>query len=221
MAKKKVNADKKEAEKPKPVDRTQIYVALIGLVGTLAVALIAFWSNKVSEKSPDNSETNTSPTVVISETDSLSTEILETQIVAPANNTQANGNCTDEYLANVPFENRQEMEIGGNIRIQIKDQSDNSIGPYAIQLTENGILIGALQFLGFKNTSSFKILSVVDADCAQMNEFGNIDIPSKQASIDNWENLGFRLSSGHYRMRMGLKSGLEIELLFVQADQSN
>jgi hypothetical protein len=221
MAKKKVNTGKEKEEKPKPIDRTQIYVALIGLVGTLIVALIAFWSSKAPEKSPNNSEATLPLTASVSKTNSPSTGISKTQIVAPSNNTQTNGNCMDKYLTNVPLENQQNMEVGANIRLSVKNQSDDSIGPYAIQLTENGNLIGALQFLGFKNTSSFKILSVIDANCIQTNEFGNIDIPSKQAAIDNWENLGFHISSGHYRLRMGLKSGIEIELFFVKADQPN
>lgn len=207
MARKKVSQVKKDEEKSKPLDRTQIYVAIIGLTGTIAVALIALLGNKPPEIQAENTAPATSPAIIRQD---LGTSTTGTSQVS---NLQSSGGCVGEYFANVAPENQISMEIGANVRIPANDRSENTLGPFGIQLTENGVFIGALQFLGFVNSASFKVTSVVDANCTQTSDFGNLDIPSKQASIDNWGNLGLQFPGGSYRIRMGF-FGVEIELLF-------
>ncbi len=212
MARKKAGSSKKEVESAKPIDRTQITVALIGLVGTIAVAVIALLGNKTPEKPAENIETTSSQNADAPTINDPFTITPQAQIEANPDSIEG---CVGEYFANVAPENQNSMEVGLKIYMPIKSQSGNTFGPFGVQLTENGRFIGAIQFLVFTDSASFKITSVVDSNCTQIADYGNYDVPLKQAAIDNWGNLGFQLTSGKYRLRMGLISSKEIELLFT------
>lgn len=214
MSRKKVEFVKKEEEKPKPIDRTQIIIALIGLIGTVSVAVLALLNNKTPEKPVETVEFSTTQVAGAPAANTPLISTSQVQNTVPSISQPMDG-CVKEYFTNIAPENQNFLEVGADITILINSQNENTVGPFGIQFTENGAFIGALQFLGFKNTSSFKITSVVDADCTQITDFGNIDNPPKQTAINNWDSLGFHLTTGNYRLRMGLPGGNQIELNFT------
>ena len=217
MNRKKNRAGKAEIdaeEKPKPIDRTQVIVAIIGLVGTLAVAVIALLGSQAQDKPAQNIESTTLQSAEAPSANASTSSPPQAQTTAPVNSNSEE--CVGEYFANVVPENQNSMEVGIKLYISTDSQSGDTLGPYGVQLTENGAFIGAIQFLGFTNSDSFKVTSVVDSNCAQITDFGNIDIPSRESAIDNWGNLGIHLASGDYRLRMGWYGSNQIELIFQE-----
>jgi hypothetical protein len=196
MAKKKASS-KEQEEKPKPIDRTPIIVAIIGLVGTITVTLITVFANRPAE-------TRSSPGGV--DESGVIPAVLESSSAS-----SADGSCLDDYFAAVPAEHRLDLQAGISTRIP-----DSTDGLYGIRFFENGSFLGGMQFMGTSDASSFSVISVIDAGCAPVDEFGNLERPSANGVIGNWENLGLTLSAQNYRLRMGWYSGDQIELIFQE-----
>jgi hypothetical protein len=194
---------KKKSEE-KPVDRTQIYVAIIGVFGTIAVALITVLANRPSASAPTPTTNVTSIATNASGQGTAQGGPTNTPFVSPNG-----GLCLEDYFSAVTAENRQDLQAGISTRFTAKKD-----GVFGIRLFENGKVIGELQFTGEANTKSFKVVSVIDASCSPVFDFGNLDRPTAKGAIANWENLGLPFSSGMYRLRMGWYTGSQIELMF-------
>lgn len=202
MAKKKSNGS---GEKPKPIDRTQVIVAIIGLIGTVAVALIAVMANKTTETPPTQNGNQSSTSAPATDQKTATPEPAATE---PS--TQNGGMCLEEYFSNVPAENRVDLYTGISSRI-----SSNKDAVYGVRLFEGNTILGEIQFTGATNSKSFQVVSLIDANCRQIFNYGNLDRPSAKGAIGNWENLGLPFATGNYRIRMGWYSGNEIELIFA------
>ncbi len=170
------------------VDRTQIYVALIGLIGTIVVALIAAYANKPASNTP----------------------VPATATAATAVTPQNGGLCLEDYFSSINADNRLDLDLGVSTRISVK--KDDVFG---LRLFDGKRLLAELQFTATSNTKSFKVVSVIDGNCTQVFDYGNLDRPDAKGAIENWENLGLSLPDGKYRIRMGWYSGNQIELLFA------
>ncbi len=176
------------------VDRTQIYVALIGVIGTIVVTLITVLANRPAATTPTATpETN--------ETSATPTE--------PAS--QNSGLCLENYFADVDAANRVALQLGVSQRITFKKDA-----VYGAQLLDGSRMLGEMKFTGDGNSKSFKIISVVDARCAPIFDFGNLDRPIANNTVADWENLGITLDAQEYRMRMGWYSGNQIEVIFTE-----
>lgn len=193
MAKKKTTS-KEPDEKPKPIDRTQIIVAMIGLIGTLAVALITVFANRPVENPAATTST-----------------IEEVGVTESPTIVQNNETCFDDYFASIPADNRLDLSAGISTRLP-----DSEDGKYGIRLFDNGVLLGGLQFVGASDTQSFDVISVVDANCTPVSDFGNIERSNAGGAIANWENLGLSITGVEYRLRMGWYGNSQIELVFQE-----
>jgi hypothetical protein len=191
MVKKKTSA--------KPVDRTQIYVAIIGVVGTIIVALITVLSNKPVERpTPQTVEATSAVTDTTTPAQNISTPIP-----------QSGGLCLEDYLKNISAGSRIDLDAGISTVITTSKE-----GLYGIRLFDGGKLLGEMQFTGSTNSKSFQVVSMIDANCLQIFEYGNLDRPTAKGAIGNWENLGIPFDGGNYRLRMGWYSGNQISLIF-------
>lgn len=171
------------------VDRTQIYVALIGVIGTITVALITVFANRPA-----------TPTA------STETAVSSTQ---PAS--QNGGLCLEDYLADVEASNRIVLQMGVSQRIESKKDA-----VYGAQLLDGSTVLGEFKFTGESNSKSFKVISVINANCSPVFDFGNLDRPTANDALSDWENLGITFDAQKYRVRMGWYSGNQIELIFTE-----
>ena len=173
---------------PGGIDKTQVWVAVIGVIGTIVVTIITLYANQPGTGTPTpDTPTNTPITVV----------------------QQNGGLCLEEYFSNVTAENRQDVNVGSSITLSSKKDA-----VYGVRLFDNGKLLGEMQFTGTSNSKSFNIVSVIDANCSQVFDYRNIDRPDANNTLENLENLGLNFTEGSYRVRMGWPSGNQIELLF-------
>lgn len=197
MAKKKTSPKEKEQEeKPKPLDRTQIIVAIIGLIGTIIVASVTFLANRSTDSAPPGGTVTRENGVVTSAVD------------APASSPN-DGACFGGYFASVPSQNQADLQAGVAKRISGND------GIYGVRLFDSAELLGGMIFVGTASTESFSATSVVDETCSPVTDFWNLNRPNANGAIGNWEYLGMWFSEGNYRMRMGWYGSSEIELLFA------
>lgn len=192
----------KKRTSTKPVDRTQIYVAIIGVVGTIVVALITVLANKPGD-TPASQIPATATALSSSATDSLQTD------TPPSPQVQNGGLCLEDYLKNISAGNRVDLEPGISKRI-----ATNKEGLYGVRLFDGGKLLGEMQFTGSTNSKSFQVISMIDANCSQIFGYANLDRPAAKGAISDWENLGIPLVAGNYRLRMGWYSGNQISLVF-------
>lgn len=191
MVKKKASA--------KPVDRTQIFVAIIGVVGTIIVALITVLSNRSAERpTPLTIEATYAVIDTTNPTQNSATPII-----------QSGGLCLEDYLKNISAGNRIDLDAGISTVL-----TANKEGLYGLRLFDGGKLLGEMQFTGSTNSKSFQVISMIDANCSQIFEYGNLDRPTVKGAIDDWENLGIPFDAGNYRLRMGWYSGNQISLIF-------
>ena len=174
----------------KPVDRTQIYVALIGVIGTVVVALITVYANKSAGSVP-------TPTTTAGISITASADASTNSTSTPQNR----GVCLEDYFAKVTADNRLDLEAGISTRISAKKDA-----VYGVRFLDGGKLLGELQFTAAANTKSFKVVSVMDGGCSQVFDYGNLDRPDAKSALNNWENLGLSLPDGKYRMRAAAPS---------------
>jgi hypothetical protein len=179
----------------KPLDRTQIYVALIGVIGTIIVTLITVLANRPAAAP---AEPTAEP---------------ETAEASPASqgNSQSSGTCLEDYFGDVPLENRFDLTSGVSTRVSAKQD-----GVFGIRLFDDGNLLGEIILTGANNTKSFQVVSVIDAGCEQIFEYENLDRPDAKGSLADWENLGMTFAASDYRLRVGWYSGNQVELNFSQ-----
>lgn len=200
MAKKKQNTKPAvQEEKPKPIDRTQVIVAIIGLIGTITVALIALLANKSAEPAPN---THAETFTVLPNTAEVNMPVTSTSEVV-------GGLCLEEYFSNIAAQNRLDLDAGVSTRI-----STSRDGSYGIRFFDNGKLLGEMKFTGATNTKSFHVVSLIDVNCQQIFSYGNLDRPTAKGTIGDWENLGLSFTAGNYRLRMGWYGGNQISLNF-------
>ncbi|MEN9563958.1 MAG: hypothetical protein RIR73_2202, partial [Chloroflexota bacterium] len=183
-------------EKPKPIDRTPIIVAIIGLVGTITVTLITVFANRPPQTPSSLSDENESGII---------SDIPEASLAS-----SADSSCLEKYFSSVPFEYQVDIQTGISTRI-----SSSTEGTYGVRLFENGGLLGGLQFTGVSGTNSFNVISVIDTYCKPVDKFGNLERTNANNVIGNWENLGITFATQNYRLRMGWYGENQIELIFA------
>ena len=171
------------------IDKTQLWVAIIGVIGTIAVTLITTYAGKNGNKTPAPTEIPAA-----SSTDTPS---------AP----QSGGLCLEDYFSNVSAENRHDLQVGETANLSAKKDA-----VYGVRLFEGTGLLGEILFTGTSNTKSFNIVSIIDATCSQVFGFENLDSPGSNNAIGNSENLGATFFGADYRLRMEWTSGNQIEL---------
>jgi hypothetical protein len=173
--------DRTESARARPNKRVTLG-ALILLISVIAV-LVSLVLRSTAPDTPIEGQEESDPTVV----------------------SRSEESCLEQYFVEVAEENRLSAEVGGdtNITFSASLLEDDVIGPFGVRLTENGQTIGGLQYLVFPASRQFKVTSVVDADCQAMSGFGNLDRPSLENSLENWNSMGIDLPAGSFRLKLG------------------
>jgi len=202
-----------------------ITVALIALVGTLVTALfsspvIIAWLQRTPVPSaqtspPISSVTNSSPTrtpapsAQTSAPISTVTDSSPTTKISPTASVPDTAGGTADCLAQFFSQNNIEparqinIEAGAYHQDYVISSQDLSsptfIGPFGINLTQNGKMIAALSFLYFPSSDLFKITSLVDTNCQDVVEYSNTTQGGDRNALRNYyDALRIQLSEGTF-----------------------
>jgi len=179
-------------KKSRGIDKTQIWVAVIGVIGTIAVTLITTFASQSDAETPVPTEPQS----------------VSTSTAAPT--TLPGGNlCLEDYFSSVSASNRYDLQVGETAILSAKKDA-----VYGVRLFEGVNLLGEIIFTGASNTKSFSIVSIIDSNCSQVFGYGNLDQPGANNSIGDSENLGVAFFGTNYRLRMEWSSGNQVELKF-------
>ncbi len=119
--------------------------------------------------------------------------------------------CFEQYFHDIPEDRVLSLEEGAREEILIRPEQpkNETIG---VRFTENGEPIGALTFKFFSSGAIFKIVTLIDTTCLQV-EHTNADRPGERA-LQNWDTMHIRFGDQTYALRLGYNTDSgEIEAL--------
>ena len=171
--------------------RTEVVVAIIGLIGVLGAALFANYDKIFPPKPPDGrTNSNIAP---------INKSTPQPSISDP----QA---CLTTFLQSVPKDRITTLENG------VYDQQ--IIGPHqskdqaiALRLEENRQFVGAIKLQFYSSNAIFKIDSIVDSECQPVENFENQSRGGDKHVIQNYDELEIRFKNGVYALRFGYDAG--------------
>ncbi|CAA6807466.1 MAG: Unknown protein [uncultured Thiotrichaceae bacterium] len=156
----------------------------------VGVVCILFYANGQQQPnmpaSPDKQVTQTKPVSRVSHGDAESCLTEYLQGIAPDRISRLETGSTDQTL------------LGAN---QTKEK------PLAIILSDNRKLMGAIRLNVFPDNHLFKIESVVNQRCEQIETFKNATRSGDKHSLPNWDTLSLELEDNTYSLRLGHDSG--------------
>jgi len=193
-----------------------ITVALIALVGTLVTALfsspvIIAWLqrtpappaqiNPTSTVSVFSVQTNTPLVIPTISNETPTSSFTATASVVPG----GDDGCLTQYFSqnNIEPARQISIELGAYHQDYVISSQDLSsqtfIGPFGINLTQNGKMIAALSFLYFPSSDLFKITSLVDTNCQNVVEYSNTTQGGDRNALRNYyDALRIQLSEGTF-----------------------
>jgi len=200
----------------KKLDPT-ITVALIALAGTLAAALfsspvIIAWIQRTPAPSVQTNPPSTTPALSIQTNPPSTTPTISNEIPTPSSTSSASvasgsdEDCLTQFLSqnNIDPTKRQiDIEVGAESQRYYFSTQDltnqNIIGPFGIQLTQNGRMIAALSMLIFPESGLLKITSFVDSNCQNVTEYSNTTQGGDPNVIGNFSDaLKIQLAEGTF-----------------------
>jgi hypothetical protein len=180
--------------------RTEVIVAIIGLIGVLGTAVIANWEKIVRPKPPDG------PT---------SSKIAPVNKLTPQPSISDPQACLTEFLQSVPNDRITTLE-NGTYDQQIIGPHQSKDEAIALRLEENKEYVGAIKLQFYSNNAMFKIDSVVDSECQPVESFENRSRGGDKHVIQNYDELEIRFKRGVYALRFGYDAG-RINVNFTRA----
>ena len=173
--------------------KTEIIIAIIGLVGVLGAAVIANWRNIF----PKNNNSN-GPTI--------NRDISPSPGPKPSQSNPDQTQCLSAYLQGVPNDHLKTVEAGTkDLQIVGPDQSKDQ--PIALRLEEDKKLVGAIRFRFHSNGPIFKIDSIVDSQCQRIEDFVNATRDGDKHVMQNYDNLEIQIGNARYDLDLEYGSG--------------
>ena len=207
--------------KKKSKDNTAIYVAIIGLAGTIIVALINLLSTRMQVEIPisatKTAQSNSTPFDSLSLKPTPSPAQSDSGDNIDGNSIEPSVECLQEYFDDVSIglQTNLEVNISTNLDIPSSLTDSFSIGPVGAVLTRNAIPVGAVKLLIFPEAHSFKFTSIVDADCHIVDDFENLT-RSSHDTLQNWDVLGINFNEEtFFTLRVGWQ-GKRIQFILRQ-----
>lgn len=181
--------------------RTEILIAIIGLIGVLGAAVIANW-DKIVRTKPDNINSVTNANQQRANT------------ASPSLPSPVPGEC--EILRDVPHERIRSVEEGGEIIVLGPSQSKGP--PFALRLEKEGKPVGAIKMHFFEQSGElFKVATVVDAQCQPIETFES-DKGSDKHTLPNYRDLTIHFKDGTFLLYMSYDVG-KIRAKFTETAQ--
>lgn len=117
---------------------------------------------------------------------------------------RSSADCLQQYFADMDATRQMSIEVGDSAHdyyLSSENNSDqNLVGPFGIQLTQNGNMIGALTFLFFTDSHLFKITSVVDSNCQAVTNYSNATSAGDPNAIQNSETLNIQFAKDMFSL---------------------
>jgi hypothetical protein len=173
--------------------KTEITIAVIGLIGVLGAAVIANW-----QKIFPNGNTNNNPVL----NGNISPSPGPQQSPSKTDQTQ----CLSVFLQGVPNDRVKIIESGSkDLQVIGPDQSKDQ--PIALRLEEDKKLVGAIRFQYFSNGSMFKIGSIIDSQCQRIEDFVNATRGGDKHVLQNYDNVEIQIGNARYGLDLEYGSG--------------
>jgi hypothetical protein len=170
--------------------RTEVTIAIIGLIGVLGAAVIANWRNIFPSK-PENNQNLTNANQ------------QRTNIPTNPSPSPVTGEC--ELLQDIPHERISSIEEGAEIVVLGPSQSKRE--PFAIRLEKKGQPVGAVKMQFFEHSGQlFKIDRIVDSQCQAVENFESGKGEDKH-TLHNWQNLTIHFRDGIFLLNMSFDVG--------------
>lgn len=169
--------------------RTEVVVAVIGLIGVLGAAVIANWE-KIFPRTRVDGPANSNI---------ISKATPQPSISDP----QA---CLTRFLQNVPNDRLTTLENGVYDQ-QIIGPHQSKDQPIALRLEENRQFVGAIKLQFFSNNAMFRLDSIVDSECQPVENFENRSRGGDKHALQNYDELEIRFKKGVYALRFGYDAG--------------
>jgi hypothetical protein len=100
-------------------------------------------------------------------------------------------------------ENRKRVMEAGKLDLEIVGSLEPKNESMAITFTDNRTPIGAIRFSFYSNIYIFKIESVFDSNCQQIEGYENIDRSGDKNILQNWDTLQIQFGGDKYIFRPG------------------
>ena len=180
--------------------RTEVVVAIIGLIGVLGTAVIANWDRIFRPKPPDG------PT---------NSNIAPVNKSTPQPSVSDSQACLTAFLQNVPKDRITTLE-NGTYDQQILGPHQSKDQAIALRLEENREFVGAIKLQFFSNNAMFKIDSIVDSECQPVEDFENRSRGGDKHVLQNYDEFEIRFKKRVYALRFDYDAG-RINVNFTRA----
>ena len=171
--------------------RTEVIIAMIGLIGVLGAAVIANW-DKIFRPKPPDGPTNSNIAPVNKSTPQPS--ISDPQA------------CLTTFLQNVPNDRIITLE-NGTYDQQIIGPHQSKDQAIALRLEENRELVGVIKLQFYSLNAMFKIVSIIDFECQPVESFENRSRGGDKHVLQNYDKFEIRFKKGVYALRFGYDAG--------------
>jgi hypothetical protein len=180
-----------------PAERQRIS-GVIG--GVLLVAGLAFYFLP-SVISPQISQTDNPSSGAAQSNDGGLTESNTTGLTSSLRK-----GCFETYFAGILDDRLASLETGAMDQVIINPAQTKS-EPFAIQLTRNREIVGAMIINFFPESTLFKITSVVNPECVVVTSYENATMGGDPNTLGNWNTLELRLGGLLYIIDFDYSSG--------------
>ncbi len=173
--------------------KTEVIIAIIGLVGVLGAAVITNWDRIFPPKPKPVPPANTNSSPPINASKGQPTQ----------SNTE---NCLTMFLETVPKDRVAVLEDGANdVRVISSGQSKEQT--FALRLEKNRQPLGAIKLQFYANGEIFKIEDIIDSQCRKVDDFENEWPKNDKHVMPNYSNLIIRFSDGTFMLNLDFGSG--------------
>ncbi len=109
--------------------------------------------------------------------------------------------CLEQYFQGIARDRIVSLEAGAqDFELIGPDQAKDE--PIGIQFTDYGQTVGAIIFRFFSNGQVFKVDSVVDTSCSNIEDYSNTTRGGDKNTLQNADTLQMRLGNNDYQLRL-------------------
>lgn len=138
----------------------------------------------------------------------------------PTPTSTPNKDCFNRYFSGIPKDRLATAEEGAEsvLLIRREQSKDELIG---INFTDTGQSIGAIKFYFISSNEFFKIQTVIDSNCQEIEDFYNKDRPIDKYVLQNYDTLRITFENDTYELRLGYTDGAIEALSFKRISPRN
>ncbi len=188
-------------QRPKQIIASTLILALIAIITLFFITQNNKPADPLTERSsPNRNNEQITP-------DSITTETTNTT------------DCLDPLFAHIEADRQATIEVGETARnVIIADEDRDSTeytAPYGLKLTKDGEMIAAFTYKLRAQPVLFKIITIVDAQCAPLETYYIAEKPTGEGVFDDNDHLILTLSESRYSLGFNFQ-GKQIRFNFIE-----